>query len=99
MDRMAIPFSQSTSNVKLQCKHIPDRPIIEFIGSWNGEWCFMFHDHERSVFNVLGNIPWNLAKAKMGSLICRGLVDGCACGCRGDFVLTEKGKAYLNETQ
>lgn len=85
--------------MKLQCKHIPDRPILEFIGSFNGEWCFLFQDHERSLFNILGDIPWNLALAKLRSLKKRGLVSGCTCGCRGDFVLTEKGKAYLNESQ
>ena len=25
---------------------------------------------------------------KMAALIARGLVEGCACGCRGDFVIT-----------
>jgi len=36
-----------------------------------------------------------LALAKMRQLIRRGLVDGCACGCRGDFELTDKGREYL----
>jgi len=37
-----------------------------------------------------------LVRAKMGMLIRRGLVTGCTCGCRGDFELTEKGRAFLD---
>jgi len=33
--------------------------------------------------------------AKMKNLIRRGLVDGCDCGCRGDFEITRKGVAYI----
>lgn len=38
-----------------------------------------------------------LALAKMRSLIAKGLVDGCDCGCRGDFTLTDKGRALLKQ--
>lgn len=31
----------------------------------------------------------------MASLIRRGLVDGCGCGCRGDFMITDKGRFTL----
>lgn len=41
--------------------------------------------------------PTKLVKAKMDNLIRRGLVDGCTCGCRGDFELTDKGRQYLAE--
>jgi len=40
-------------------------------------------------------VPKKLARAKMASLIHQKLVDGCVCGCRGDFKLTEKGVAHL----
>ena len=36
-----------------------------------------------------------MSAAKMRALIRRGLVEGCECGCRGDFVLTDKGRALL----
>lgn len=36
-----------------------------------------------------------LVRGKMRRLISRGLVDGCCCGCRGDFTLTDKGREYL----
>lgn len=40
--------------------------------------------------------PDRLILAKMRRLIERGLVSGCACGCRGDFKLTGKGAAMAN---
>jgi hypothetical protein len=36
-----------------------------------------------------------VALAKMRALIRRGLVDGCRCGCRGDFEITAAGRAVL----
>jgi hypothetical protein len=35
---------------------------------------------------------WDL---KLQSLIDRKLIDGCTCGCRGDFELTPAGRASL----
>lgn len=31
------------------------------------------------------DMPWKVVLAKARSLIRRGLIDGCSCGCRGDF--------------
>lgn len=36
-----------------------------------------------------------LALAKMKAMIRKGLVDGCPCGCRGDFEITDKGREVL----
>jgi hypothetical protein len=41
------------------------------------------------------DVPDRLLLAKMDGLIRRGLVDGCTCGCRGDFVLTAKGREVI----
>jgi len=80
-------------NGKPQIKDIPDQPILDFIGSWQGEWCFTFTDHDRSVFNAMpAGTPWNLGLAKMRSLIRRKLVNGCGCGCRGDFTIRQGNK-------
>jgi predicted NBD/HSP70 family sugar kinase len=40
-------------------------------------------------------VPEKLARAKMTMLMRRGLVEGCGCGCRGDWELTSKGRATL----
>lgn len=45
-----------------------------------------------------GTIP-KLVLAKMRMMIRRGVVDGCDCGCRGDFVITEKGLTELKQLQ
>lgn len=41
------------------------------------------------------DLPDNLLRAKLAKLIKRGLMDGCTCGCRGDFELTEAGCDYI----
>lgn len=75
-------------------------------GEWcspEGHWCLRFVDENESrVWNAFPDkeaTPENLLLAKMSKLIKQGLVDGCACGCRGDFEITEKGRAKLEESQ
>lgn len=41
--------------------------------------------------------PKAVVRAKLAAMARRKLIDGCACGCRGDFALTETGKALLAE--
>jgi hypothetical protein len=82
----------------MQCKDIPDRPIIEFVASFNGNWCNWYFGDERDVRRAMPdwqNIPDKLVLAKMRTLIRRGLVDGCPCGCRGDFEITDKGRDFI----
>jgi len=82
--------------MNMQCKDIPDGPLLAFIaakerekGGWVNWW-----DFDGTTYYGL---PRNLFLAKMGRLITRGLLDGCACGCRGDWEITDKGKAALRE--
>lgn len=91
------------TETKLQCKDIPDLPILRFIASHNGDWCNLFDTEgaagsEKSVFHAMpDDTPWKLGLAKMRMLLRRGLVDGCGCGCRGDFFLTDKGREFLQK--
>jgi hypothetical protein len=90
----------------MQAKDIPDVPVLEFLNQHVGEWCnwvdlktestFEIRYQGRSVLHAMpeGTVS-KLALAKMKSLIKRGLVDGCACGCRGDFQITREGKQFL----
>ena len=81
----------------MQCKDIPDAPILEFLAEKRGHPCNWFDPfwsdgriNEFSVCHAMPkDTPQKLALAKMRSLIKRGLVLGCDCGCRGDFVLAE----------
>lgn len=67
--------------------------------SERGTW-FWTDDYrpENSVLHAMApETPEKLALAKMRMLKRRGLIHGCTCGCRGDFGLTGKGLAKLNE--
>lgn len=94
---------------RMQCKHIPTLPVLRFLAKleassrlggtwfgigndWQGELC------ERSVQHGMPPVVVDkLALAKMRSLKRKGLIDGCTCGCRGDFTLTDKGRALLEK--
>lgn len=83
---------------RLQCKHIPDGPILAFLHRLNQRWANWFGDeYDNSVTHAMPcGVPDKLVLAKMRQLMHRGLVDGCDCGCRGDFVITEKGEAEFD---
>lgn len=78
-----------------QCKDIPDRPILELLARNPKQW-HTWHWREWDVSSAMPpGTPAKLVLAKMRKLIRRGVVAGCACGCRGDFVITEAGLAEL----
>lgn len=84
----------------MKCKDIQDRPILELLAKLNGTWATWFGEGGSmpDVTDVMPEgTPRKLRLAKMKMLIRRGLVDGCDCGCRGDFVITKKGKKLLAE--
>ncbi len=91
----------------MQCKDIPDIPILEFLsGPFNG-WAapgwgtwFWTDDHKppNSVVRAMpSGATQKLALEKIKSLIKRKLVTGC--GCRGDFELTDLGWLALNTSR
>jgi hypothetical protein len=41
------------------------------------------------------DVPEKVLVAKLNKLVKRGLLDGCTCGCRGDFWVTPKGHEFL----
>lgn len=90
----------------MQAKDVPDRPVVAFVATHGGIGCNWFETvfepsgraNQRSVLHAMpDDTPPKVALAKMRALIRRGLVEGCACGCRGDFELTAKGRAWLAE--
>lgn len=84
---------------EIQCKHIPTKPILKWLHDRKvaGKgWALMFEGYDNSIFNCMPEgIPYKLALAKMRNLIEKGYVDGCSCGCRGDFEILPKGTEYL----
>lgn len=85
-----------TCEVVMQCKDIPDRPILEFLAGLT-TWASWGEGYSMPTVRdaMPEGTPDRLQVAKMAMLIRRGLVSGCACGCRGDFELTEKGRTFL----
>lgn len=80
----------------MQCKDIQTEPILRLIGSHNGDWCNWYFGDDRDVHAAFPpDVPDKLLLAKMASLMRRDLVDGCPCGCRGDYTLTAKGRALI----
>jgi len=96
----------------VQCKDIPDRPVLEFLRDLpyypEDEVVFPWMGPLRMAGTWIGERPNNVALAmpagappklvlaKMRMLEKRGLIEGCTCGCRGDFELTEKGTRFLS---
>lgn len=100
---------------RLQCKDIPDRPVMEFLARLERQEILLqweeaegkiksFYPKDGSSYSGFANYvghgmpagtPEKLAIAKMGMLIRKGVADGCCCGCRGEFRLTDKGRALL----
>ena len=77
----------------MKCKDIPERPVLEYL---SGRGCCGWYLPGRDVAEAMPPYtPTKMVLAKMGKLIKRGLVNGCACGCRGDFKITDKGRDAL----
>lgn len=87
---------------RLQAKDIDDRKVLSEVrrlsmdtqgGRWpNTPHWVMARDLEKAL--GLENTG-RLLLAKCDALIRRKLLDGCTCGCRGDFELTAAGRAFL----
>lgn len=72
----------------MQAKDIPEQPVLDFIKSLNGRWATWFPGFDNSVQNAMpAGTPEKVVLAKMRSLIKRGKIYGCPCGCRGDYRL------------
>jgi hypothetical protein len=84
----------------MQCKDIPDRPVLEFLRKFDGTlgatWFVYEPMPDNTVIHAMpAGTPAKLGLAKMRQLLKRGLIEGCGCGCRGDFLLSEKGRVEL----
>jgi hypothetical protein len=78
----------------MKVSDIPTKPILEFLSKLDG-WAYWF-EGESSVQNAMPKeLPTNLVLAKMRNLIKSCYDDGCPCGCRGDYEITDKGREYI----
>ena len=84
----------------LQCKDLSTYSILYFMLKFKHEHYSMFSYVEHSIHKCFPNssrLPNKLILAKLRKLIKRGYIEGCACGCRGDFKLKDQGRLYLKE--
>jgi hypothetical protein len=77
----------------MQCKDMEDAPLLAFIARKQD-------DLGGSVMSLgfeppYSDLPDKLLRAKLGNLIGRGLADGCACGCSGNYKVTDKGIEFI----
>lgn len=67
----------------IQAKHVPDAAvlaIVDGIREREDRWT-----HTWDLEPAFPGVPPKVLRAKMASLIRRGILEGCTCGCRGDF--------------
>jgi hypothetical protein len=75
----------------MQAKDIPDEGFLDYVWRHNvGELPDYFgrmEPHWGQLYDTAEfmDVPWKVVKAKAASLMRRRLMDGCPCGCRGDY--------------
>lgn len=71
---------------------IPDTLMLLIVGRVNleGRWA-----HDGDLNQAFWVYPPKVVAAKIKRLCKRGYVDGCWCGCRGDWTLTDLGRTAL----
>lgn len=72
---------------KLQAKHIDAAKLLALVGRQEYTWVDGWF-----IAEALG-LPWKVVNARLAALARQGIVEGCSCGCRGDWHLTDKGRA------
>ena len=76
----------------MQCKDISDEVFLGIVArhqARTGRWML------RGEVEDFTGWHWKIIVAKARKLILRGLLDGCYCGCRGDFEITIKGRKLI----
>lgn len=75
----------------MQASDIPDDLLVAAVRSCRSPlsgWAYR-GDVEAEVSRLMGReVPWKVTLAKARKLIRRGVLGGCACGCRGDWTVT-----------
>jgi hypothetical protein len=75
----------------MKTKDLPTKPILDYLK--NSAPCASIWD---LMATVMPGIHGKLCRSKIKSLIRQELITGCACGCRGDLTITNKGRALLS---
>jgi len=89
----------------VKTRDIKDIDILNYLYDRQGQWTSLWYGHFKEKDKTIDDVyyampaetPHKVALSKMKSLYKRKLVDGCTCGCRGDFEITDKGLELLGK--
>lgn len=83
----------------MKCSDIDPVPVLEFLKRQGTKWSTHGNGYGMPTVQdaMPPGTPVKIQIAKMAKLIKKGFVSGCSCGCRGDYTITDKGKARLME--
>lgn len=80
-------------NKRVQAKHVCAAAVLVVVGL-----LCETRGHPACTWRIQDEFPQfprKVVMAKLCSLVKRGMLEGCTCGCRGDFELTDKGREAL----
>jgi hypothetical protein len=81
---------------RMQAKDIDGRRVLQWLSQQDRAATHWKPLIMPSVLDAMpAGTPEKVALAKMSALLKQGLVDGCGCGCRGDWRITDKGRGLL----
>jgi hypothetical protein len=83
----------------VKASDIPDRDVLAFLAKHQGRWSTHGDGHSMPTVQdaMPPGTPYKVQLAKMRQLHRRGFVGGCACGCRGDWEITDEGLEFIGE--
>lgn len=90
-------------NKTVQAKHVPESDLLMAVKRIRAEkaegkpfsQAQLFSADRWELQRAFDQFPPKVVLAKLRSLLRRGLLDGCGCGCSGGFFLTEAGKQAI----
>lgn len=97
-----------TMRKDIQAKHIQDMTLLEVVSDlMRASAASKFRPcddeflwtHTWDIQKRFPDVPRKVIAAKLAALVKRKLLDGCTCGCRGDFVVTSHGRAFMAGTR
>lgn len=74
-----------------------DKQVLGFLAEHQGSWSTFGEEPSQYMPTILTVIPSGVFLRKMQGLIDKGFIGGCACGCRGDFEITDLGLAAIGK--
>lgn len=83
----------------MKASDIPEQPILAFLAAqtrWSTHWPSLGGEGGMPCIpDAVPGFPPKVLLAKLSQMKKRGLLNGCPCGCRGDWEITDKGREAL----